>query len=624
LPVFLYPLLFLVSSSLQRQHAASEQRVVSRVVLQSGSTLLHEALSADSNLVLISPPDSLQSALARGEVDLVVDAPQGVSTAGADSGATIKLRYRSTFERSRSAVGRVRSDLKELRDRERQRRYAAHGGEGDLNSLSSISTLDAATGSEAAGARAGRMIVYMLLMTLFVSGAALASDLVAGEKERGTLETLYLAPVPREEIALAKVVVVVAGTSISGILSLLSIAACFSAGLMNSSAQTQPTALGLGTLLSAAALVVPLAFLLGGILLAISSFARSLKEAQQLVLPTMVLCFGAGLLSASQAIQLNTSVAMIPVVNVAFAMRDLLAGQIHAISILEVSVASFLWSAVVLRWVARQLRREEMVLGFDPEPFLAKSLSGRRRAALLAMSLSVLGYFYCGSLLQSRYRVNGVLVSLWLLLPLLGAFSLWLGRNGGKLAQLLSLRRPPSRFWLAAPMLAWGLLLPIMGGWMPLQSHILPTPRSLGQEMQGVFAGLAPWKIFVVGALSPAIFEELVFRGAFLGLLRRVGSTHWAVLTTAVFFGLIHLSIFRFVPTAALGVVLALLVVRSGSIVPAMLLHLCYNGSLLLGGIWLEHHEAAFALDGALAWSFSLVLLACGAWLLKTARRNES
>lgn len=623
LPVFLYPLLFLLSSGLQQRHAASEERIVSRVCLLGDSQVLHEALAADSTLVLVDLPDSAESALANGSIDLIVDARAGLSPMGADSSATVELRYRSTRERSRGARDRGKAVLTSLRDRERQRRYLARGGEGSLDSLAALVTLDASRASAAAGAKAGRRIVYILLMTLFVSGAALASDLVAGEKERGTLETLYLAPVPREEIALSKVVVVVAGTSLSGILSLLSIAACYSAGLMDGAANSAHASLSLGALLAAAALVVPLAILLGGILLGFSTHARSLKEAQQLVLPTMLLCFGAGLLSASQAVQLDFAVALIPVVNVALAMRDLLAGQIHPASIVEVSLASFFWSFLVLRWVAGQLRREEMVLGFDPEPFLSRSASGRRRAALLAMSLSVLVYFYLGSLLQSRFQVAGVVMSLWLLLPILGALSLWLGHNGGALVELLSLRKSPPHMLVAAVLLALGLLLPIMGGWMPLQGRFLPTPRSMAQELQGVFAGLASWRIFALGAFSPAICEELLFRGVFLGLLRRVGSTRWAVLTTAVFFGLIHLSIFRFVPTAALGVVLGLLVVRSGSILPAMLFHLSYNGSLLVGGIWFQSHEVPFALDGPLAWLLSLVLLLSGAWLLKTPRRDE-
>jgi len=660
LPVFLYPLLFFFTSTLEKRHERQQQDLPSRVVLLDAARRFAPSLEQDGRFELVSlgGGDDADAALAQGRVDAVLfeaGADSMAAAAGADSMATAAgvdsmaaaagadsmataaaeghgtfeaarspspphylIRYRRTLERSQLALQRLRAHLEKVRAEQRQEAYRRHGGTGVLDSLEVLEEVDVATAEEAGGARAGRRLVYLLLMTLFVSGATLANDLVAGEKERGTIETLYLLPVPRRDIAVAKTLVVVGGTTISGVLSLVSISACYAAGWIDSPGALAGT---ISPLLLAAAvlLVVPLALFLGGLLLGISTFARSLKESQQLVLPAMIICFGAGILSMSQAVRLDSAVALVPVANVALAIRDLLAGQIRPLSIVLVSGSSLLWSALLLYGVTRQLQREEMVLGFDPEPLFAPTRAGRRRAILLALSLSVLAYFYLGSLLQSRWNTRGVLISLWGLLPLLGALSLWfVGTGNRSLRELLSLRAAPSRALAAAVLLAWGLMLPMMGGWMRLQAHFLPAPESMGEDLQALFTGLPTWKIFVLGALSPAICEELLFRGVFLGLLRRYGSERAAVLTTAVFFGLIHLSIFRFVPTAVLGVLLALLVVRSASILPAMLFHLSYNGTLLLGQLLLEDHPLPFAVDGALAWALSLVLLATGAVLLRS------
>ena len=634
LPVFLYPLLLLFSSTLERRHETLQENTPSRIALLNEARSLEDLFQTDDAFELISLREKLEptDALAERLVDAVVDeamvdeAMVDEATALAENPEvpTLRILHRSTLENSRLALSRVRQRLERVRSDRRQLRYEELGGTGSLDSLSVLLEVDVATPQEAGGARAARQLVYLLLMTLFISGAALANDLVAGEKERGTIETLYLLPVPRREIALSKALVVVGGTSLSGILSLLSISACTAAGWIGTAPQGGATSLSLVHLAGAALLILPLALFLGSLLLGISTFARSLKESQQLVLPAMLLCFGAGVLSMSQAVRVDSVVALVPVANVALAIRDLLAGQIHPVAFAVVILSSLLWGAWVLRWVTQQLQREEMVLGFDPEPLLARTKGGRRRAAILCLSLSVLAYFYLGSLLQSRFLTRGVLLSLWVLLPLLGVLTLRIAGDGSSLSRLLSWNKPRPAHLAAAILGAWGLMLPMMGGWMRLQAHFLPAPQSLSQDLQALFVGMPWWQIFFLGAVSPAICEELLFRGVFLGLLRRTGTDRAAVITTAVFFGLTHLSIFRFVPTTALGLVLGLLVVRSGSIVPAMLFHLFYNGTLLSGQLWLETHRSPLPLDGPVAWGLSLLLLLATSSVLLTRSPGDS
>jgi sodium transport system permease protein len=342
-----------------------------------------------------------------------------------------------------------------------------------------------------------------------------------------------------------------------------------------------------------------------------------------MLMPAMLLCFGAGLLTYSQAVELSPVTAFIPVANVALAMRDVLAGQIVAPLVALTSLASLFWAWLILRWVTQQLSSEEMILGFDPEPLFARTRGGRRRATMLALAVTVLVYFYAGSLVQTRLGVRGVLLSLWVLLPLLGLTAWRFVAPSASLRSLVSLRLPGAAAWPAVVLLALGTLLPMMGGYMRLQELALPSPSSGLAEMEALFSDLSLWQVFLLGSLSPAICEEFVFRGVFLGLLRRFGKPRAAVVTTAVFFGLIHLSVFRFVPTAALGLILALLVVRTGSILPSMLFHAVYNGSLLWGGAWVAEHGAPIDLQGPLAWALSLFALVGGAILLRGVRTPE-
>jgi membrane protease YdiL (CAAX protease family) len=83
-------------------------------------------------------------------------------------------------------------------------------------------------------------------------------------------------------------------------------------------------------------------------------------------------------------------------------------------------------------------------------------------------------------------------------------------------------------------------------------------------------------------ALSPAICEELFFRGALLSGLRRDLPVWRVIAIEMFFFGAVHMSIYRFLPTAILGGVLAALTLRARSLWPAVILHATYNGLLVL------------------------------------------
>jgi membrane protease YdiL (CAAX protease family) len=228
------------------------------------------------------------------------------------------------------------------------------------------------------------------------------------------------------------------------------------------------------------------------------------------------------------------------------------------------------------------------------------------------MALSVLFYFYGGQWLQSRDLRWGLLASLWILLPLLGVMTWALVRPRESLAELLSLRAARPEAMIGAALLGLGMLLPMMGGLQRLLGRVLPMPEDQAAQFSDAFADMGVTELLGLAAVSPAVMEELLFRGLFLGILLRQGTVRRAVIVSAVYFALIHLSVFRVVPTFALGVLLALLVVRHRSLLPAAVLHFVYNGSLLAGSVWVEGRDLPFALDGGLAWVASVALVALG------------
>jgi sodium transport system permease protein len=131
-----------------------------------------------------------------------------------------------------------------------------------------------------------------------------------------------------------------------------------------------------------------------------------------------------------------------------------------------------------------------------------------------------------------------------------------------------------------------------------LQQRLLPMPSRVGEaaELVGFTADLSLPMLVLVMAVSPGICEELLFRGALLEAMRRDLRPRAVILWQALLFGVVHASIYRFLPTAAVGAILAAVALHARSVIPAMLLHTGYNGLLVAAGL------------GGVAWAGSPVL----------------
>jgi sodium transport system permease protein len=633
LPILVYPVVFSFTSYLERREEEKAEERVARVVVTGDGLDLETEIAADPGLERVPVPEGGREAIyeeiGAGGVQAWIDwegdgaVEERADGDGAETSDVslpeLRLVYHGPHEESEEARDRLRELLDRVREEERERRYGEAGGLGTLADLLGVREIDVASEEESGGALAGRIIPLILVMTLFIGGATLSTDIVAGEKERGTLETLYLTPVERGVIARAKFLVVVVATVISGALNFGSMLVCYRLGWIGEAERL--VLWGPGVALSLL-LILPLGALVGGVLLGISAFARSLKEAQYYMTPVMLVAFLPGLLATSQEISLDAFTAILPVANVALAIRDGLLGPVPPLVLALVLVTSLGWGFLVMRWTAGVLSREETILGFDPEPFLAPTPSGRRRAVLTGMAATVLVQFYLGQLLQSWRMVPGLVLTLWVLLPALGALTLRLGWSGGGLADVLSLRNPGLGPLLGGLLVGAGMVVPILDGVARLQGLVLPVPEMFEEAFREGFRGLTTPTLLLLVALSPGICEELVFRGAFLGLLRRVVSPGRAALVSSAFFGAVHLSIYRFLPTSLIGLALAGVTLRARSLFPAMIAHAVYNGLTILDGrgtvSWRE------ALGGARCWTLSLAALALGGWLIARSRARAA
>lgn len=240
------------------------------------------------------------------------------------------------------------------------------------------------------------------------------------------------------------------------------------------------------------------------------------------------------------------------------------------------------------------------------------------RGLLTLLVSALMGLAHPGASLAKPLGFSGVSTALFQLLIGLGAIVLTLVF----LLKVTRLKTKDLRIMLPAP---WspGFCLPVFLGvanlanlagalinrltGSPATSEMLPSG---GSELLMQFLALC---------VMPAIAEELLFRGAFQGLMRPCGSAA-AIFAPALLFGVLHLDLAQGLTAFACGVFLGWLAERSGSILPGMLLHLV-NNALAFLTIYLRYYAPAEVSFGVELFIL-LFFPAFGAWMIGNARRQ--
>ena len=190
-----------------------------------------------------------------------------------------------------------------------------------------------------------------------------ALDLGAGEKERGTIETLLISPAGRLEILLGKFCVIsLSGflSAISGIIGLL-VGLQFMTELPMEIITTMKSIIEIKTIALILSLIVPVSIFFSAVLLSISFYAKSFKEAQSLVTPINILILFPALIGLIPGVELTWKTALIPIVNIALVTKEIIAETVSSFLLLEVYGSMIILAVVGLFFTRWWFNREEVI-----------------------------------------------------------------------------------------------------------------------------------------------------------------------------------------------------------------------------------------------------------------------
>ncbi len=496
--------------------------------------------------------------------------------------------------------------------------------------------------AESSGRRAAmwsKVLPFVLIVWALTGAFYPAIDLCAGEKERGTLETLLCSPAERHEIVWGKLLTVTLFSVATSLLNLISMTVTGALVLSRIQLPGNST-FGFGpppfsTMLWMVAALIPLAALFSALSLALATMARSTKEGQYYLMPLMLVTMPLAMIPVIPTTEISLGNALIPVTGVMLLLRTVIEGDLWVAVkfVVPASIVTGICCLLAIRWAVHQFN-DESVLFRESERFslrlwlkhlvrdrgVTPSLAEGFMAGVLLLILQ----FFARLISPAPTGWNDFVVSTLVVQLALIAFpTLLMTLILTASASRTLLLRPARWTTLVAAIFLAFCLHPAAAAFRELVQTLYP----LGPETMDLLAELsklmsdAPmWQVVALLAITPAICEELAFRGFILSGLRHLGHKGMAILVSSLFFGIVHGMLQQSINACILGMVLGTLAVQTGSLLPCILFHATHNalqvlGSSVLSPEFLERHPGmdlflvpSSSLPGVLTYRLPIVI----------------
>ena len=367
MPVIVMPLIFIGSLKFQEyQIKKSEEKILNiALVNESGETKIRDYILNQKGVNLIEDidadsleagikSDSLQGGLYIGKNFL-----NNIST---NQMGAVEIYYKSSDLMSK-AKKRINNALDQYKNEVVAGRLLRFDIDKNLLEPLQIIDKDMSTKKETIGKALGGLVPYMLVIFIFLGAMYPAIDLGAGEKERGSLETLLSSPATKFEITVGKLMVVSLTGLVSGLISVVGITApmYFIDNIPDQIKSTVLEIISPFMIISVIFLMIPIAIFFASMLLSISFYARSFKEAQSLMGPLNIIIIVPLMLTLGPGIEIDHITALIPLINVGLLTKEILAGSVEPIYFIETLSSLLFFAAIGIRFSVYWFNKENTI-----------------------------------------------------------------------------------------------------------------------------------------------------------------------------------------------------------------------------------------------------------------------
>ncbi len=591
-PLFLYPCMMLgmmlIMSNISKE---SLEKTYQIGIVQCEETALLESLLLNEEdefeyffeTKVYESVQEAETALNAQEIHAFIDIAESE-----DGRTSYEVGYFSSSPDSVSASNYAEGILHAYKDGLRNELIAEHFEDYEqvLNPVV-IGNRNIATIEESTGSIFGYIIPFMLITSILMGAIYPAIDVTAGERERGTLETMMTLPVKSSEMMFSKFMAVSTVAVMSALLNLLSM---FLVGIyLYDSMQLASTAFGDMNLWQFTPSVVGLlicmpifAMFASAVCLSVCIFAKSFKEANNYSTPVLLVFMFASMAGMLPNVTLTTKTALVPIVNVALFIKAVFELQFDWTNIILVLLSNIVYSIAAVMLMSKLFSSEDVLFGegFRGIKFLEKRSNMKAGQmpgigdTILMFGLLLLLMIYLSTSLVFRLGIWGTgLVQLIILA--VPVFYAWYMKADFK--KLFSLKVPSVKHILGG-ICMW------LGVWLLEQVVIVslaqwfPSLVETSDALNSIITDAGFVSAFIVVGICPAIAEEFAFRGFLFGTLKDKWNPWLAIVVSAMLFGAYHMNLLQFVGGTMMGIGIAYVAYKSGSIWVGAIMHFINNG----------------------------------------------
>jgi sodium transport system permease protein len=371
-PLLLFPLMSVGFIGLAEILEKKAEEEIPKVMLLGGadSPQLVQELQASKRMEVLPATPDWKDKIINKEVRSAIAIPDGFEASLTQQDPkTIEIyKYRGELKSSISADA-AESSLKAYRDKVVETRLDANHVPASVLTPFLIRQENVAPAEKVGGTAFGGIIGYMVILLCLTGGMYPAMDLTAGEKERGTMETILSSPISRLDLVMGKFFLVLTASLVTAALSVLSMGISFWGvqqltvfdATKNPDAAAMQMHIGLSAVLSVFLMALPLAVLFSAGLITISLFAKSYKEAQSYISPLMIVVIVPAVAAMLPGVELTTKLALIPILNVSLLCKELVTGTYHWNFIALIFLSTCVYAAAALFLAVQMFQREDVL-----------------------------------------------------------------------------------------------------------------------------------------------------------------------------------------------------------------------------------------------------------------------
>ncbi len=370
-PLLLMPLLTIGIGVILVRQVGQAMQEIPKVMILGGqdSPKLKTQLEQLKEVKIVPEKSDYAEEISNKQIRAAVDIPKGFDAKlAAGEPMTVKIYMYEGEIKSGFGADRLQNFFRDLRDRTIHENLQARKLPETLVRPFTIREQNVAPAEKVGGAVLGGFVPYFVILLCLTGAMYPAMDLTAGEKERGTMETILCSPISRTHLVLGKFLMVLTASLVTAVLALASMAISFGFGkqlLLGVAHGAADTAMQLTitgkAIVSIFFIVLPLAVFFSAALLAISLFAKSFKEAQSYISPLMIVVVLPAVAAMLPGVEMNMTLAFVPVLNTSLICKEIIAGTYHWDYIAVIFASSSAYAAVAIAIAVKLFQREDVL-----------------------------------------------------------------------------------------------------------------------------------------------------------------------------------------------------------------------------------------------------------------------